>query len=174
MHGLYNKITLDGGPGDGKGKKKGKCPDCVDSVKEAFDHYFDKKDHRPMSPGEKTKQALRSSHPYKRVIKRLKSGIANKKSGTFDVDLGLGRYIFIGDTNVDYSTYCSPSICQTVFDEFVRDGFWDVKNWLEKLGVKGDGPGYKLELNDGYPYYFKPTYNSISYPNPGYGTGWIK
>ena len=24
VHGLYNKITLDGGPGDGKGKKKGK------------------------------------------------------------------------------------------------------------------------------------------------------
>ena len=82
----------------------------------------------------------------------------------------------IGNTNVDYTTTCTVSKCVTVFDDFVRDGFWDPNFIAEKtLGpfidsYKPDGMGPNLEHSGGTPYRYIPMRFQITYKNPGYPT----
>lgn len=141
------------------------------STKVASSHYFNGNGERK-GLDKKTRLALRNSPEYQRVIKRLKSGVANKINGSFDVDM-TGEYFHVGNRNVDYTTICKDGNCITTFKEFVNDGYYDPdlidEFFLQSFdNYKPDGLGPNLEVVGGKPYMYIPSQSFISYPNPGY------
>jgi RHS repeat-associated protein len=143
----------------------------INNTKEARDHYINGKG-KSVVIGKESTNELRNSPEYKRVLSRLKRGIANKLNGSFDVDM-TGSTFHIGDTNVNYSTTInSNGTVTTTFTEFANDGFWDPDFINEVSGItnpahRADGMGPNLELG-GTPYRYVPSTYIYTYPNPGY------
>lgn len=143
----------------------------INNTKEARDHYINGKG-KSVVIGKESTNELRNSPEYKRVLSRLKSGIANNLNGSFDVDM-TGSTFHIGDTNVNYSTTInSNGTVTTTFTEFANDGFWDPDFINEVSGItnpahRADGMGPNLELG-GTPYRYVPSTYIYTYPNPGY------
>lgn len=162
MSGL-NHLMHDGQPKPKKYK-------VIRSTSEAKDHY-DNGNGESVVLDKKTRQVLRNTSAYKRVLSRLQSGVANKYSSSFDVDM-TGEYFHVGDNNVDYSTtFNSNGTATTTFTEFVRDGFWDPNVVSEFIGgglgidsCQPDGMGPNLETSGGHPYRYVPSTFTINYP----------
>ena len=166
---LFNHFMHENEGEDPKSKKR----KIIKNTDEALDHYYNGGGDAELSRD--TQTILHKTPEYQRVVKRLITGKAIKLSGTFDVDMTT-EVFHIGDTNVDYTTTCTVSKCVTVFNDFVRDGFWDPNFIAEKtLGpfidsYKPDGMGPNLERPGGTPYRYIPMRFQIRYKNPGYPT----
>ncbi len=121
--------------------------------------------------GQSTRNELRATPEYRRVISRLTSGVANSYNNTFDVDMTSSTF-HVGDTNVDYTTtFNGNGTATTTFTEFARDGFWDPNviesNTLGALGVQSsqlDGMGPNLETSGSHPYRYVPSTYIVTYP----------
>ena len=166
---LFNHFMHENEGEDPKSKKR----KIIKNTDEAVDHYYNGGGDAELSRD--TQTILHKTPEYQRVVKRLITGKAINLSGTFDVDMTT-EVFHIGNTNVDYTTTCTVSKCVTVFNDFVRDGFWDPNFLAEKtLGrfmdsYKPDEMGPNLERPGGTPYRYIPMKFQIRYKNPGYPT----
>ena len=134
--------------------------DVIDNLLEATLHYF-YGNGVPVESGPETHASIRQSKRQQEAERRIREGTSE--------DPSMGRYpvesskTFVGHTVVTYETTCEDSMCTTVFQGAVDDGYWDVNTAVpESLH---DDPGTVAEFG-GDPYAFIPFSWEITYPDP--------
>jgi len=139
----------------------------IDNTEEALDHYLNG-DGSSVQLGEKTIKALIADEDFVKRHQRIISGKTTSKKGFFGVDL-TQEIFHVGDTKVNYSINCSDGSCTVNYEFFANDGFWDADVIGENvLGISPDGPGPRLELQGGTPYYYQKVRAHFTFENPGY------